>query len=394
MISRALRLLAPLLLSGLLDPASVGAGSLTAVITQVEKGGESVQLQEAASRSILPPKPWQIVRAGARFVVPKGARLGIVCSTEYFVRIEGPASWDLDEKACARGRHLARVDYELIVPQGGRLKVVPGLLGLAQGMRGNEDDPVAPTILGPRNTALRALRPSISWVRISSAVEYKIEWSGRGQASFELRLDAEDAHCAIGWESLEICSIPWPADRLDLSPGQTFFLKMSARDGIVAPWHESPAVEIHTLEPCETAKLEAKLHDLEALGLTGSTLEAARAGLLARNQLLADAAEIYRNLVASSPTAELEVTLADTYLRIGLLRIAASYYSKVSTNESPAVRAASAFGLGQIEYSSDRYAEAKARFLEAERLYTSEGLKEEEAAAHRGATKAEARIRK
>lgn len=390
MIPRAT--LASLLISGLLGPALAGAGSLTAVVTQIEEGGETVQLQETASRSLLPPKPWHVVRAGARFVVPKGARLGIVCSTEFFVRIEGPASWELDEKACSHGRHLARVDYELIVPQGGRLRVVPGLLGLAQEMRGNEDDLLAPTILSPRNTALRTPRPSISWVRVPSAVEYRIEWSGRGQASFQLRLDAEDAHCAAGWEGLEICSIPWPADRPDLSPGQTFFLKMAARDGIVAPWHESPAVEIHTLEVGKAAKLEARFHDLEGLGLSGTALETARAGLLAQNQLLADAAEAYRKLVASSPAAELEVTLADSYLRMGLLHLAASQYSKVATNESPTVRAATAFGLGQIEYGRNRYAKAKAHFLEAERLYAREGLKEEAAAAHKGATKVEARI--
>lgn len=394
MMSRALRSLAPLLISGLLAPASAGAGSLTAVVTQVEKGGESVQLQEAASRSILPPKPWQVVRAGARFVVPKGAHLGIVCSTEYFVRIEGPASWELDEKACARGRHLARVDYELIVPQGGRLRVVPGLLGLTQEMRGNEDDLLAPTILSPRNTALRTPRPAISWVRVPSAVEYQIEWSGRGQASFQLRVDAEDAHCAAGWESQEICSIPWPADRPDLPPGQTFFLKMAARDGIVAPWHESLAVEIHTLEEGETAKLEARLHDLEGLGLSGTALETARAGLLAQNRLLADAAEALRKLMASSPAAELEVTLADTYLRMGLLRLAASHYTKVASNESPTVRAAAAFGVGQIEYSRNLYAEARVHFLEAERLYAGEGLTEEKNAAQRAAAKAEERIPK
>jgi hypothetical protein len=392
MTSRAMRSMAPLLISGLLGSGSAGAGSLTGVITQMEQAGENVQLQETASRSILSPRPWQVVRAGARFVVPQGARLGIVCSTEYFVRIEGPASWALDEKACSRGRHLARVDYELIIPRGGRLRVVAGLLGLAQEMRGDEGDPLAPTILSPRNTALRTLRPSISWVRIPSAIEYRIEWSGRGQGSFLLRLDAEDAHCAAGWENQEICSIPWPTNRPDLSPGQIFFLKIAARDGIVAPWHESPAVEIRTLEAGEVAKLGSRLDDLECLGLRGPALETAKAGLLAQTMLLADAAEVYRKLVAFSPAAELEVTLADMYLQMGLLRIAALHYSKVAANESPAVRAAAALGLGQIEYGRNRYAEARAHFLEAERLYAREGLKEEETAAHQGAAKAEARI--
>jgi tetratricopeptide (TPR) repeat protein len=386
------RAMALLLASGLPGSGSAGAASLTAVITQVEQAGDSAQLREPADRSILLPRPWQVIPAGARLTVPVGAHMGIACSTRHFVRIEGPASWTLDAKACSLGQLLALADYELIVPRGGRLRVIPGLLGLEQEMRGDDEDLLAPTILSPRNTALRTLRPAIEWIRIPSAVEYRIEWNGRGQDTFELRLDAKTTQCAAGWEGLEICSLPWPTDRPGLSPGQTFFLKISARDGIVAPWHEAPTVEVRTLEAGDVAKVEARLRDLQSLSLDGATPETAKAGVLAEEKLFADAAEIYRRLVASSPAGELEVTLADTYLQMGLLRLADRHYAQAATKESPAVRAAAAFGRGRIEYSRARYSEARARFREAEEMYAHEGLQEEKDFAHRAAAKAEERI--
>ncbi len=386
------RLVTAWLTAAFLTAATADATALTGIITQVEQTGESVQLTEPGTRSIALPKPLQRIGAGTVLTIPRGARLGVVCSTQQFIRIEGPASWVLEAKSCSLGRPLKLDDYSLIMPRGGRLRVVPGLLGLEQEMRGDEEDLLAPTVLSPRNTALRTLRPAIEWIRIPSAVEYRIEWNGRGQDTFELQLDAKTTQCAAGWEGLEICSIPWAADRHDLPPGQTFFLKVSARDGIVAPWHEAPTVEVRTLEASDVARLEARLHDLQSLGLDGVALETAKAGVLAEERLFAEAAEAYRTLVASSPTGDLEVTLADAYLQMGLLRLADRHYAQAATNESPAVRAAAAFGRGRIEYSRARYAEARARFREAEEMYAHEGLREEKDFAHRAAAKAEERI--
>src|SRR5215217_4060965 len=197
------------------------AGDLTGVITQTEQAGESIQLSGPGTNTVSLARPWQVVRAGVQFRIPKGARVGIVCSTRSFVRIAGPASWSLDKKSCVLGKPLKPADYALIVPQGGRLKVVQGSLALEQKTRAEEEDPLAPIVLSPRNTSLRTLRPSIAWVRIPTAAEYQIDWSGGGNNAFTLNIDKEDVTCAVGWEGLEICSIPWPADRPDLPPGQT-----------------------------------------------------------------------------------------------------------------------------------------------------------------------------
>lgn len=385
-ITTWLMILAPLI------PAVGRAEELTGVITQVEQAGESVQLRGTGVEANPLPKPWQVVQKGAYFTIPKGARVGVVCSTQSFVRIEGPTSWSLSEKACALGKPLKLADYALIVPEGGRLKVVHGALGLEQQMRGDGEDPLAPMVLSPRNTGLRTLHPSIAWVRVPAAVEYQIEWSGRGDSAFELRVNAEDVSCAAGWEELEICSLPWPAGHPELVPGQTFFLKISARDGIVAPWHEPKAVEIRTLQSEELGPLEARLRNLDHLGFEHTAREVANAGLLVEIELLAEGAEIYRRVLVSAPSAELEVTLADVYLKMGLLRLAESHYRKALASGDCAVRAATAFGLGRIDYDLAHYSAAAAHFREAAEIYAHKRLSEEEAAARRAVAKAEIRI--
>jgi hypothetical protein len=371
--------------------AGVQAEELTGMITQVEQTGESVQLAGPGVDTVPAAKPWQVVRVGVHFKVPSGARLGVVCSTRSFVRIQGPASWSLSEKSCALGKPLQPADYGLIVPRGGRLRVVPGSLTLERGTRGDEDDLLAPVLLSPRNITLRTLRPPISWVRVPSAVEYQIEWNGGRSTAFSLRLEADKVKCAVGWEGLDICSLPWPADRPDLPPGHTFFLRVSVRQGIAAPWYGARAVKVETLEPDEARKLEARLRDLQDLGLDAEARELARAGLLAESRLLDEAAEIYRQVLASAPSAELEVTFADTYLARGLLRLADAHYRKALDGGDCAVRAAAAFGLGRIEYSLAHYAEASARFREAAEIYTHAKLSEESVAARQALTEADAR---
>jgi len=376
---------------GCLIAGRAGGTMLTGIITQIEQDKERVELREPGTTSPLVPRSGQTVQAGARLTIPQGARIGVVCSTQHFVRIHGPASWTLDAKACSLGRQLSLADYSLIVPRGGRLRVVSGLLGLELEMRGDEGDYLAPVVLSPRNTALRTLRPAISWSRVPGAIEYQIEWTGRGKDTFLLRLDAKNVSCGTSWEGLEVCSILWPADQPELTTNQTSFLKVSARDRLTVPWHESTAAMVHTLDADEQRGLEDRLQDLRCHGLEGVALETARASLLAESNLLGDAAEIYRQILDSSGPP-IEVTLADLYLRMGLVRIAESHYTRASGQEDPLVRAAAAFGFGRIEYSLKSYARAASRFRESEEIYRREGLEEEKAAALEAIAKSEARI--
>ena len=367
------------------------AEELTGVITQVEQAGESTLLTGPGVATVPAAKLWQVVRAGAQLKVPAGARIGVVCSTRSFVRIQGPQSWSLSKKSCALGKPLQQADYGLIVPRGGRLRVVPGSLTLELGTRGDEDDLLAPIVLSPRNVRLRRLRPAIYWVRVPSAIEYQIEWNGRGNTAFSVRLDAEKVTCAAGWERLDICSLPWPTDRPDLPRGQTFFLKVSARQGIAAPWNEAREVKVETLEPDENERLETRLWDLQGLGLDGEARELARAGLMAEDLLLDEAAESYRQALATTPSAELEVTLADTYLVRGLLQLADTHYRKALDGGGRAVQGAAIFGLGRIEYRLAHYPEASADFRKAAEIYTHIRLSEEAGAARKALAKADAR---
>jgi hypothetical protein len=278
--------------------------------------------------------------------VPKGGSVGIVCSNRRFVRLPGPAAWSLTETACAKGKELTPAEYALIAPQGGRFKVVEGLLVLEREIRsGNGNDPLAPLVLSPRNTVLRSPRPTLSWSRVP-ATEYLVHWIGRGAGDHDLRLEAGKVACSQVLQTISVCSLPWPEDRPDLPPGKTFSLKIAARSG------------------------------------------------LAEKGLYADAADFYRQALAAAPTSELRITLADLDFVMGLHFLAEPRYREVLPDNAPSVRAAAAFGLGRIAYTRGKYREAAASFWQARELYSQLRLGEEEAAARQAAEKAAARVPK
>jgi len=289
-----------------------------------------------------------VIRSGVTVRLPEATSAGIVCSNRRFIRLQGPVSWSLTEATCAAGRELTPGEYALVAPQAGRFKVVAGLLTLEREIRAPYgDDPLAPLLLSPRNTVLRSPRPAVSWHRMPAAVEYRVEWTGRG-IGYDDRVSAGDVPCAPASDGNDICVLPWPADRLDLTPDETFFLKVAARDGIVAPWHWSDPVKVRTQRVSATHALEDRLRDLENLGFRGPALCIARAGLLAQGELYADAAEAYRRALAAAPTPELHVTLGDVYLAMGLLQLAEPRYREAKRDGGPAVQAATTFGLGRI----------------------------------------------
>jgi tetratricopeptide (TPR) repeat protein len=350
---------------------------LTGLIAQVDPSGGRVELKGPGVGTVPVATLGQVVRSGVEFEIPKGIKIGVICSIRRFLSIEGPASWSLSREECLRGKMLPLSAYSLMVPRGGRLGVVPDVFVLEEKTRGDEKDRLAPIIVGPRSTVLREPRPYIFWLQIPSAVEYKIDWAAHGQNAFVLRLDAKAVLCRLGWEGLDICYVSWPAEQAGLAPGQKFSFRISARDTIKGPWHESASAEVRTMSRGESASVDDLLRDLEHMPLKGAMLEAAEAGLLAEEGLLADAAEKYRGLVESDLTGELEVTLADAYLRMGVLQLAEIHYKKAAEAPKPVVHAASVFGLGRIDFSRDRYAQAAANFREAEAIYGREGLEDE-----------------
>jgi hypothetical protein len=383
----------PLIVLLLLSVMGTGAASkaeLTGIITQmngaVQATGPGVQGLPRAS-------PWQVLRAGVTVQVPADAAAGIVCSNRRFVRIQGPATWLLTEPACAAGKELTPSEYALVAPQGGRFKVVEGLLTLEREMRsGDGDDPLAPLVLSPRNTVLRSPRPKVFWTRVPSVTEYEIRWSGRGASGRDILLKAGEVACVEEWRGLSVCSLPWPEERHNLPPRESFLLSIAARDGISAPWHANDPVEARTQEIAQALALESELRDLGRLGLENSALEVARAGLLAERGLYADAAELYRQAIAAAPFPELQITVADLDLAMGLHLLAEPRYREALADGIPSVRAAAAFGVGRVAYARGNYQESASFFRQARDLYLEGGLGEEEAAARKAMERAVARI--
>ncbi|HEV7507891.1 MAG TPA: hypothetical protein VGS07_23610 [Thermoanaerobaculia bacterium] len=383
---------APLLLSLIFVADGVaGSTELTGVLTQVDG---TVQLAGLGVNDLPVASLWQVIHAKVTVRVPEGGAVGVVCSNRHFVRLQGPASWSLTEKSCLAGRELTPGEYALVVPQAGRFKVVSGLLTLEREIRvAAGDDSLAPLLLSPRNTVLRSPRPSVSWLRLPAAAEYRVEWSGR-RSAYDTRLVAGDVVCAADRGGADVCSLPWPSDRPDLAPDETFFLRIAARGGTVEPWHWTDPVEVRTPRVSAAATLEGRLRDLESLGLEGPALEMARAGLLAQGELYADAAEAYRQALAAAPTPELHATLGDVYLAMGLLQFAEPRYREAARDGGPSVQAAAAFGLGRIEYARARYREAAMDFRQARELFAGQNLGEEETAARQAAERATARALK
>jgi hypothetical protein len=355
------------------------SAGLTAILTRVDG---AVQLAGPGVEKAPLARLWQVVRAGVTVRVPEAGAAGIVCSNHRFVRLRGPSSWSLTEQTCGAGKELTPGEYALVAPQAGRFKMVRGLLTLERDIReADQDDPLAPVVLTPRNTAVRLPRPAVSWSRVPQAIEYSIEWNGRGAAGYDTRLKAGDIVCTAEPGGPGVCVLPWPPDRPDLPPDEIFFLRIAARPGIVEPWHGAKPVEVRTQKLSAARALESRLQDLEKLGLEGPALDVARAGLFAGEELYADAAEAYRRALASAPSPELRVTLADIDLTVGLFQRAEAQYRAALAEDVPSVRAAATFGLGRIEYARGRYREAAAAFRQAREGYAAMSLTEEEAAA-------------
>ena len=387
LLAMHLALLSALTTAGFAKPVE-----LIGVITQV-KG--SVRLAGPGVGNVPRASPWQAVRSGAIIRVPESGAAGIVCSTRHFIHLRGPVSWSLTGPACSAGKELTPAEYALLAPSNGRFKVVHGLWVLDREMRGDDgSDPVAPVVMSPRNTVLRVARPAVSWLRVPLATEYQVEWRGRGTSGYATRLDTSDATCAVRTDGLDICSLPWPAGRSDLLPGETFFLRVAARDGIVKPWHGNDPVEVRTQTVAEAGKLESRLGGLAALGLEGAALDTARAGVFAEAGLYDEAADSYRRILSTAPSPELRVTLADVELARSLHFLAEPLYREVLADGPPIGRAAAAFGLGRLLYSRGSYETAAVAFRQAGEFYAGLKLTEETAAARRAAAKAAARIPK
>ncbi len=377
---------------GLIALAAIGASRppvLTGVITQI---AGTVQVYGSGTRGLPIASPWQVVQAGVKVKVPPMGSAGIACSNLRFVRLAGPASWLLSEETCAQGKELTPGEYALVAPQAGRFRVVEGIMVIEREIRTEDlSDPLAPLVLAPRNSTVRSPRPTIFWSRVSSATEYEIRWTGRGvERPRTLRADA--VNCSEVREGLSTCTLPWPTDRAELSPGETFYLTISARSGLSEPWHYNEPVKVETQPLVAARELESQLGDLDRLGLDEPALATARASLLAKLGLLSDAAELYRAALGAQLSPELRITLADLQFAMGLHFLSEKGYREALGDAKPMGRAAAKFGLGRVAYARDDFRGAEKSFHEAAEVYTALGFAEESKASRRAESKAKTKV--
>lgn len=386
--------LALLLLASFPAGAGYPPAELTAVITQTRG---SVEILGSGTRSSPAARLWQLVSPGARLRVGKEGFAGVVCSNRRFVRLPGPVTWPLSYPSCDAGTPLSEAQYSLVAPAAGRFRVVEDVLVVERSLRGEvRGDALSPTVVSPRFSLLRSFRPTLRWTRVPNVREYVVEWhlDDGGKGKRIARFPATEESCRREPDGLDLCTLAWPPDAWDLAPSRSYQVSVSARDPETKIWHAEPAVEATTPSLAEARRVAAELEDLTRIGLLDGALRAAEAGLLARGGFSSDAADAYRELLKPPAPPEMRVTLADLYLATELNRLAEGIFRDLLAAESPAVRAAAAFGLGRIEYERKNDREAASRFGQAQAAYAKLGLVDEEAAAANAEKKAAERAAK
>ncbi len=339
------------------------------------------------SRSILPVRRaqyLQILKVGDEIHLPPGAGVGLVCSTDRWVKLVEGEERRLTEHLCRTGKLLPPGTFWRLAPAGGRMRSLKGVLILEGEARGSDEADVrAPLLLSPRNSSVLDGRPTILWTPIPDATEYEVELTGA--VRFRIRLQAAEVSCGESWGDLAVCSLPYPAEARELPPGAVSFLSVGARRGPIAPLHkEIELSRVRRLSVDNGKTLRAHVAGLRSLPLDRAARRLLEADLYAREGLLADAISAYREALALGDAPEVRVTLGDAYLKSGLFRLAArSYRELLDRNGDAAVRAAAELGLGRIEYARRSFKTASDHFREARDLYFGLGLKDEGAAAER-----------
>ncbi len=369
---------------------------LTAVFTQVQG---NVMVAEATSpirgQSEVPPRHaqfLQVVKSGDRLTLSSGSGAVLLCSSDLRVELTGGNELRLTDELCRKGKRLTPGTYLRLAPAAGRMRSLAGALDLEGESRGgDEEDFAVPIVLSPRNTKIRDARPTLLWTQVSEATEYEIELNG--PKTFRLSLDASEVVCTETWGDSKVCSLPYPTQAPDLPPGTLSFLSVRTRRGLASPLREeAKPSRIERLSPDKAEDIRIKLEQLEDLPLDEAARQLLEADLYARQGLYAEAIPAYRKVLVVRDIPEVRVTLGDVLLEVGLLRMAArTYQEALDGNPGTAVQAAAEFGLGRVEYTRMSFEHAECHFRKARELYASLGLKEEAAAAKRGAGAANAK---
>lgn len=291
---------------------------------------------EAPDGSLVPLQAGRVLPGGWKISIPPGGTVALVCSNERRTALEGTGversgrrSLEISaQAACAQGdpllpgtyRALALGDRDLAVERSreARLRV------LQVNTRGSEeDDPRVPVLLAPRETAVRDPRPEIRWTRVPGATEYVVELLG--PQPWTERLRADEVDCQILEHPpgrLEVCAAPWPESAPELTPGETVFLTVGARTGVVTPLRSAEEHAAKLLSPEEASRVTAALAVLGEAGMPQAEASLRTATLLSGNELRDEATTVLRERLLSNPSAAAYLVLGGLELERDLPRAA------------------------------------------------------------------------
>lgn len=291
---------------------------------------------EAPDGSLVPLRAGRLLPGGSKLSIPPGGSIALVCSNERRALLEGPGVKRSGQPgleistgtACAHGdpllpgtyRALALGDRDLALERSrkARLRV------LRVNTRGSEeDDPRVPVLLAPRETAVRDPRPEIRWTRVPGAREYVVKLLG--PQPWTERLRADEVDCQILEHPpgrLEVCAVPWPESAPELTPGETVFLTVGARTGVVTPLRSAEEHAAKLLSPEEASQLVEGLVAIEEAQRPQTEAALRTATLLSGNELRDEATTVLRESLLSNPSAAAYLVLGGLELERDLPRAA------------------------------------------------------------------------
>lgn len=386
MIRSELLLGAVLLAATSPGPAEDPGETCTAVLTQlrgnVVVAAPAVPATEGAvRREVGPAWPGQVVAGSREVLVPPQGRAGLLCSTDHWVLLEGESRWRLTPEACRRGTPLPPGTYAREAPRAGRIVNVEGHLLMERRTRSNSENPVLPTLLTPRDSAVLTGRPPLHWTQVPGAFDYVIERTGARPVS----LPAGEVPCARHRGAVEepICTVPYPAGMPELEPGETSYLRVGVRLGLGEDPRRPPEPSrVTRLPSAATCAVEKELGTLAGLAIPEAVRLQLQGALLAERGLWSAAIDALERSLALVPEAPVRVTLADLYLKTGLHRPAyRTYLQAARESDAPAVQAAVEFGLGKLHSERLDRVTALRHLRRALAIYERLGLEAERAAA-------------
>ena len=343
-----------------------------AVVTQVQRTVTDSAAREIRTLDILP--------AGSKLHVPRGGRIGLICSSDHWVDLVGVSNWVLNEDSCRAGRELEPGTYRSLAPRGGRFRTVDGVLVIERDTR---DLPTEVVLLSPRETLVREARPKLRWFRQPGAVEYEIELTGSA-GSVLLRIEDEACAPEVGWEGAEVCSVTWPSAHPGLNFGDWCRVNVGYRTRRAAALTRDDPTglgrRVERLGQAREIVLSRRLEAREDLWLSEAGRALYEAGLFVEFRLYADAITSYRR-ARSLGSSAVTVTLGDLYFETGLPGLAAEHYSLALKDQDSAIQAASRFGLGRVWFIYHEFDKASDFFHSAEELLENLGLLSEQKAA-------------